>query len=341
MMRKKEVFRMIPPYIHKKSKFYLVAPSFGCTTSPYQERLEKTIEELPKKGHSVMVGSNCFKNDGKCCSNTAQERANEFMRAYQSDAEVILSVGGGEMMTEILDYIDFKEIKKLPPKWFVGFSDNTHLTFTLTTLSDVTTIYGPCAGYFHFKKYAFDVKDTYDMLMGKLDFEGYPGYESIKNTEDPFSQYQLNCKKIITPFQYTSAFHGTLIGGNLDCLISLCGTPYDKMKEYQEKHPEGLIFYFEACDLNCVGIKRALLQLKRAGWFQNIKGFLSGRPLCLGEDFLGVTPENAVTDILGDLNVPILLNVDLGHLPPSMPMKNGVEATVTYQNKNLYISYKD
>lgn len=330
---------MIPPYINKNSKFYLVAPSFGCTTSPYKERLEKTLITLPKKGHEVMVGPNCFLAEGKCASNTPQKRAEEFMKAYESDAEVILSVGGGEMMVEILDYIDFDKIKKSPPKWFVGFSDNTNLTLTLTTLSDVTTIYGPCAGGFHFNRYSYDVKACYQMLMGKKDFKGYYLFESKTKNEDPLGNYKLTRKKIITPYNYQEPFTGTIIGGNLDILQNLCGTPYDKMKEYAESK-EGIIFYFEACDLNPLGIKRALLQLKRAGWFSNIKGFLSGRPLCLNQEILGITDQNAVIDILKDFNVPILMNVDLGHIAPSLPMKNGVEATVKYENNNIYINYK-
>lgn len=331
---------MIPPYLKSKAVFYFIAPSFGCTTSPYQERLTKTCEELPKKGHTILLGPNCFSAQGKCASNDAEKRAKEFMNAYQSQADVIVSVGGGEMETEILDYIDFKTIRKLPPKWFVGFSDNTHLTFTLTTLADVTTIYGPCAGNYHFKTFSYDVKDAYDMLYGKLDFEGYPFYESVPDRTDPLADYKLDTKKVIVPFQYSAPFSGCLIGGNLDCLVQLVGTPFDQMKAYQRKHPEGLIFYFEACDLSVVGIKRALLQLKRAGWFTNVNGFLSGRPLCMDQEFLGITDQNAVTDVLKDLNVPILLNVDLGHLSPSMPMKNGVEAMVCLEQGNIKIHYK-
>ena len=85
---------MIPPYIKKNSKFYLVAPSFGCTTSPYKERLEKTLITLPKKGHEVTVGPNCFLAEGKCASNSPQKRGQEFMEAYESNTDVILSVGG-------------------------------------------------------------------------------------------------------------------------------------------------------------------------------------------------------------------------------------------------------
>lgn len=61
-------------YINKKSTIYLVAPSFGCTTSPYYERLNKAIPRLEKLGHEVIVGDNCYKAVGKCASNTPKLR---------------------------------------------------------------------------------------------------------------------------------------------------------------------------------------------------------------------------------------------------------------------------
>ncbi len=331
---------MKPSFLTKKSKIYLVAPSFGCTTHPYEERLKKAIIQLKSLGHEVIVGPNCFSALGKCASNTPELRAKEFMEAYRSDADAIFSVGGGELMYEILDFIDFEEIKKLPPKWFVGFSDNTNLTFTLTTLCELETIYGACAGHFHFEKYTYDVFDTYQMLQGKKDFKGYPKYESISDNTDPFSNYTLDTKKVITPYHYSKPFSGTLLGGNLDCMQLLCGTPYDKVKEYTTQHKEGIIFYFEACDLNVVGIKRALLQLKRSSWFHNIKGFLVGRPLCIGAEFAGVNHINACIDILEEYNVPILLDIDLGHLAPSLPFNNGAYATIEYKKNNIFITYK-
>ena len=329
-------------YLNKNSKIYLVAPSFGCTTSPYYERLNRAIPRLEKAGHTVIVGDNCFKAVGKCASNTPELRAKEFMDAYRSDCNAIISVGGGEMMTEILDHIDFEEIKSLPHKWFVGFSDNTNLTFTLTTLCDIPTIYGSCAGGFHFKKFTYDVKDTYDMMFGKKEFKGYPKYESTPDKSDPFNDYVFDKKKVITPYNYEKPFSGTLIGGNLDIMQMLIGTPYDNMANYCKKHDEGIIFYCEACDLSVLGIKRALIQMKRAGWFDhNIKGILVGRPLCIGQEFLGVDHLNACTDVLGELNVPILMDIDLGHLSPTMPMKNGVKVEVTFKNKNIYYNYEE
>ena len=45
---------------------------------------------------------------------------------------------------------------------------------------------------------------------------------------------------------------------------------------------------------------------------------------------------NAV-DVLKDLNVPILVDVDLGHLPPTMPLITGSLGVVNYKDNDLKI----
>ena len=44
---------------------------------------------------------------------------------------------------EILEYLDFDRIKTAEPKWIQGYSDITILTFIITTMLDIATIYGP------------------------------------------------------------------------------------------------------------------------------------------------------------------------------------------------------
>ena len=332
---------MKPKYIKNNSKLYLIAPSFGCTTSPYEERLVKSISTLNNLGYRISLGENCYKDEGIAASNTPQERAKEFMQAYTSNADAIISVGGGEMMIEILEHLDFEKIKSLPPKWFMGFSDNTVLTYTLTTICDIETVYGVNATRFYTTPLMCDSNDALRMLHGANSFEGYPQFELEENKEErPFNDINFDTDKIITPYLYKKPFTGVLLGGCLDVLINICGTKYDKTKDYISKHKkDGIIFYFEACDLNPLSFRRALIQLKNAGWFENVKGFLIGRSYHYKEELFGVTAEASSLDILGDLNVPILINVDLGHLKPSLPMRNGAIATVSYEQTNIKIKY--
>ena len=155
-----------PKPIGEGATLSLVAPSFGCTTEPYRTRLEESIRILSSLGYRIEEGRNIRLNAGVASSNTPASRAKEFEEAYFGKGDAILSVGGGELMCEILPFVDFKAIRIAKPKWFVGFSDNTNLTFTLTTLADLVTVYGPCAGQFFSYPFRYATEDTFRLLKG-------------------------------------------------------------------------------------------------------------------------------------------------------------------------------
>lgn len=331
-------------YLKENGKISLVAPSFGCTTEPYQTRLKIAIDNLKQDGFTISEGVNIFASKHKIRSNTARKCAEEFMEAYRSDSNAIISVGGGEIMCEILPFINFKELEKLPHKFFMGFSDNTNLTYTLATLSHIPTIYGPCAGSFGFKPYKYSVKDGLDLLMGKVkDTYGYPVWERYKNkSDDPLKEGNYTEKKVLRVYPNSEVeIKGRLLGGCLDCLITLCGTKFDKTKEYIEEYKEdGFIWFLEACDLSPVGIQRALFQLRQAGWFKYCKGFIMGRPLCFRKKMFGITHYRAIKEALKGIDVPLILDADLGHFDPSMPIITGVVASVEVKNENIHIHYE-
>ena len=331
-----------PAYLKKGDIVRFVAPSFGVTTEPYMSRHTRSAKNWKRFGYVIEEGPNVHRNDGVAGSASPKERADEIMAAFASDASLILSVGGGETMDEILPYLDFAKLKAGEPKWFMGYSDNTNLTFPLAILCDTMSIYGPCGPQFFMKEPRLSEKDALRMLEGEKDFAGYPKYSKTKtNPDKPFLPFRLSQKKVITPINYKKPMKGILLGGCLDCLINMCGTKYDKVKEFNKKHPEGVIWFLEACDLSPLGIRRALWQLKEAGWFENANGFLIGRPLCGEANWMGVDRFNAVTDILGELGKPMLLDIDLGHVPPALPIITGASAKVVYKNENIYIHYED
>ena len=329
-----------PEFLRKNDLIYLVAPSFGCTSEPYATRLDASIKNLRKLGYRIQEGRNVRLAEGCVASASPLERAKEIHDAFASDAKLILSVGGGELMDEMLPYLDLELIKNAKPKWFMGFSDNTNLTFVLATHCNLMSVYGPCAPSFYGKKLRYAEKDALDMLSGALHYEGYPKWSiSKRNLDHPLWGYRLSQPKIITPYLYKEPFEGIMLGGCIDILALLCGTCFDRVNEFVDAHPEGIIWYLEACDLNALALRRAYFQLKEAGWFRNARGFLLGRPLSAREEIMGADRFNAAADLLLELGAPILLDVDLGHLPPSMPIKNGAHAKVALQNGNLIIDY--
>ncbi len=333
-----------PKFIKQKDEIALVAPSYGCTFEPYVTRLNKSIEVL-NQYFEVICGPNVYKAEVIGRSNTEFLCAEEINYFFQkASTKALLSVGGGELMMEILPYLDFQLIKK-NPKWFMGYSDNTNLTYLLPTLCDVSSIYGPNAPSFGITPWHSYLCDSVDLLTGnKLIVKSYGKWEKPEkhNSDDPLAPLVLteDTKMIAYPADKLQ-FSGRLLGGCLDLLVCLVGTPFDKTSEFIEKYQkDGIIWFIEACDLNTMAIRRALLQLELAGWFKNVKGFIIGRPLNAQEAYCGLDQYEAVKHILDKYNVPIIFDVDLGHLPPSMPLITGSKAYISLENNELIIDMK-
>jgi len=319
-------------------KIYLIAPSFGCTTSPYKERLDKALKTLKKLGFEYIIGKNVYLNNGIASSNTPELRAIEFINAYKSDADIIWSVGGGEVMCEILEYINFDELKNIKPKWFIGYSDNTNLILPLATKLNLESIYGPCAPSLYINEY--EVKETFEILKGKKIFKGYKSFQLSKDDEI-YPKYHLDKRNKLSAYNYDKPFEGKLLGGCLDCLVTLSGTKFDNVAEFTKNSKEKIIFFLEACEMNPMDIMRGLFQLKNTGWFNNVSGFIIGRSMFYGMEQFGMYDKDAYIESLKYLNVPMIFNCDFGHLGPTIPIRSNAYAKISIENNLLKIEYNE
>lgn len=333
-----------PEFLQEGGTIGFIAPSFGCTIEPYKTAFLHAQEKFQKAGYRLKLGPNCYEDSGIGISNTPKLCAQEVNQFYCSgENDVLISCGGGELMCEILDYIDFEQISGAKPKWFMGYSDNTNLTFLLPTLCDVAAIYGPCAASFGMEPWHPAIRDAFELLGGrKTVMCGYDGWEkeSLKNAQNPLASYQITEPRILRcfPEEMPVNIRGRLLGGCMDCLTNLIGTPYDAVKSFAERYrDEGIIWFLESCDLNIMSIRRAIWQMLHAGWFEHVRGFLIGRPGCFGEEGMGLDQYRAVYDLLRPLNVPVIMDVDIGHLPPMMPLICGSLAEVSVEGNEITV----
>ncbi|MBQ6843849.1 MAG: LD-carboxypeptidase [Agathobacter sp.] len=343
-----------PEFLKENGTIGFVAPSFGCATEPYYSAFNNALKKWQEMGYKTNLGQNCFASSGIGISNDPKLCGEELNEWYCDDNnDVIISCGGGELMCEVVPYMDFEQMKKATPKWYVGFSDNTNFVFLSTILMDTAAIYGPCASTFGMEPWHDAVQDVWDLLHGKINtVTGYDKWEKegLKDEENPFVPYNVTEPRIIKKYlcengkaiesQEDITFEGRLLGGCMDILQMYPGTPFDKVKEFNEKYKEdGIIWFLEACELNLMSIRRCLWQLKQAGWLENLKGFLIGRPMLFGEEMFGIDQYRAVTDVLAEYNVPIIMDLDIGHLPPMMPIISGSTAKVMVKGNDISIQY--
>lgn len=334
-----------PDFLQDGGCIGFVAPSFGCNIEPYRSAFDNAQRKFQQMGYQLKLGPNCYEGKGIGISNTPDQcgkELNDFFR--DGEAEVLISCGGGELMCEVLPFVDFDQLRSGKPKWYLGFSDNTNMTFLLPTLCDTASIYGPCAPSFGMEPWHPVLTDSLSLLTGKKHtVQGYEKWEreSLKTEENPLEPYHVTEEKRLVRFpDQDVTIRGRLLGGCLDCLSNLVGTRFDRVAEFTERYREdGMIWFIEACDLNPMGIRRAVWQLREAGWFQYVKGFLVGRPLCFGEELMGLDQYHAVYDVLREYQVPVIMDVDLGHLPPSLPIICGSVAEISVSGNRITIQY--
>ncbi len=346
-----------PEYLKKNGTIGFVAPSFGCNINPYLDAFNNAKSKFEAMGYGLDLGPNCYLGEGVGISNTPKKCGDELTNYYCSENNnVLLSCGGGELMCEILDFVDFDRIREANPKWYMGYSDNTNFTFLLTTLCDTASIYGPCAPSFGMEPWHDSLKDAINLITGKfcgnnneIVIDSYDKWEleSLKTPENPFVPYNLTQKTSIKKYLgYDEVmgnlnFEGRLLGGCMDCLKTLIGTRYDNVKNFCEMYKDtGIIWFLESCELNLMDIRRTMWQMESAGWFKFVKGFIIGRPQRYDEEIFGINQYEAILSVAGKYNVPIAMDADIGHLPPMMPIVTGSLGHVTTNGDKLSLKMK-
>lgn len=313
---------------------------------------DHALDRWQGMGYGTVLGPNCYAGEGIGISNTPEKCGAEVMEMFcGKEADALISCGGGELMCEILEHVDFQQLAQANPKWFMGYSDNTNLIYPLVTLCDTAAIYGPCAAAFGMEPWHASIKDAFELLTGaKRTVESYPLWEkeSLRDEENPLQPYYVTeplalkvytgTEWIVSPKEETKlCVTGRLLGGCMDCLVNLLGTRFDGTAAFCEKYREdGILWMLEACDLNVMGIRRAMWQMEQAGWFRYVKGFLFGRALN-SEAMMGLDAYQAVLAVAAKYQVPVIMDLDMGHLSPMMPLVVGSVATVALRGNHVRV----
>ena len=310
--------------IKKGSTIGMIAPSFGLFDEVHLNNYNNAKKFFIESGCKVVEAKSIY-TENFLNETSAKVRAKEFMDMYlDSNIDLLISVCGGELLCELLEYIDFDLIKKAKPKYILGYSDNTNLTFLLTTLCNIETIYGINATAFSKMNLKY-VRDTFDLLSGnKIEFDSYNVYEN-------------ELEEFVNEVEYIGSvdMKGIMLGGCLEILRMLCGTKYDKVEEYTKN--KKIIFYFDVCEYKPLEVYHALWQLRNANWFKNAIGFVFGRT-ANNYDYLSY--EDAINRALGDITKNIVINADLGHIHPIIPFINGRECHVIVKDKKGNFIYE-
>lgn len=324
-----------PKFLNKNDVIGVTAPSDGVSDYIKQNRLDSAILKWQEYGYKIIETEHVRCSvDGKSCDSKTQ--AKELEELFLNDkVSVVFCVSGGDFLLEMLTYLDYSIIER-NPKWIQGYSDPTGLLFTITTKLDIATIYGDNFKTFGMDPWHESLVNNHRILTGDLvkqnnflmyEKEGIK-YETgleLYNLDTPVEWKSLNRDNEVT-------IKGRIIGGCIDVLVSLVGTKFDYAKEFIERYKEdGIVWYFDNAELTSEQLIRALWQLKMAGWFKHSKGIIFGRSMT-ESSYYEISFENALNKSLNDLEIPVLWNLDLGHISPRMTIINGSLVEINYKD---------
>ncbi len=325
-----------PKLLEPGYKIGVTATSAGFTEETDLIRLESGMKHFSDLGYPVVVTDNVRKCE-KGRSSDGPTRAFELLQLVQDpEIRAIIAASGGDYLVEMLPYIDFELIKE-NPKWLQGFSDTTGLVFTITTNLDIATIYANNFSSFGMGEWHSSLYNNLRTLEGKdiiqQSFDYYQdGYQPrITGLEGFVPEKEVRWVNLY-PTKYDQnnelTITGRALGGCLDVCLNLVGTRYDKVKEFAHRYQrDKILWFFESYALNTEALIRGLWQLKEAGWFEHAAGFVFGRP-CMYDTDNDTSYKDAVLSVLGSLNLPIILDADIGHKPPQFTMINGAIACI-------------
>jgi muramoyltetrapeptide carboxypeptidase len=311
----------------------VTAPSSGVPADLWP-RLEFCVEDLRRRGYDVLVGD-CTAGEG-IVSAPAVERAAELMgMLLDPRVRAVVPPWGGELLVEVLPHLDLEALRRAVPTWVVGFSDTSTLLLPLTTVAGMATVHGQ-----NLLETPYEVPpplahwlDVVTLPAGASVVQGAPtahrahGFDPWQ--DDPtLTQYSFDSGgrwSLLDPSAGPLKVQGRLVGGCIETVSILASTAYGDLPAFARAHaPEGLLVYVEASGDVATDIARDLWRMRLAGWFDDARAVLVGRTTAPDAD--GFTQLDAVRSVLGDLGLPVVLDVDCGHVPPYLALVNGALA---------------
>jgi muramoyltetrapeptide carboxypeptidase len=266
------------------------------------------IAMLRSWGLRPVPAAHAFDQHGYLAGRDAN-RAADLNAAFADPAmRAVVVTRGGYGSQRILDRLDLRAVRR-DPKPVVGFSDVTALQLALWRGARLACVYGPGAAWRAERTGPGSADSLRDAVMTT---------EPVVVKQDPAAPTAAVTWPAGPAGPRTAA--GPLLGGNLCLLAATLGTG---------DFPDltGAILLIEDVNEPPYKVDRMLTQLRRAGVLAGLAGVAVGQFVeCADQGPIDVT--EVLAERLGDLGVPVLGGLPIGHGPDPLAVPVGVPAAL-------------
>ncbi|KAB1158866.1 LD-carboxypeptidase [Tenacibaculum aiptasiae] len=282
-----------PPYLQKGDTIAIVAPA-GILKNR-KHIIDKAKELAESWGLKVVYGKHMF-NQNHHFAGTDEERCQDVQDALDNpNIKAIWSARGGYGSVRILDKLDFTKFKE-NPKWIIGYSDITA---------------------FHNHIHNLGVETMHGMMGTSMQDEIEDIPETIETLRKALFGETLNYTIQSSKYNRIGEVSGEIIGGNIAILASMLGSD-------SQMSTEGKILFIEEIGEYKYAIDRMLQSLKRAGYFNKLKGVIVGDMTKIKRNTTpwGSSIEQLILDVIPK-DIPVMFNFPAGHEPDNRALIMG------------------
>ncbi len=236
-------------------------------------------------------------------SGTGKERADAVNAFYQnSNIKAIFDISGGNVGNNVLEYLNYGLIRS-NPKPFFGYSDVTTVLQAIYT----KTGQGGC-------------------LYQLRNLVGQDGAAQRARFAETLMRGGHSLYDAAYTFLRGSQISGTVVGGNLRCLLKLAGTPYWPALD-------GKVLFLESLGGGPGEIAAMAVQLRQIGVFHQIAGLLLGAFSKMEQERLSPSAPELFLRVTEPFDTPVAQTSEIGHQPDSKALQIGSAVHITRQSE--------
>ena len=326
-----------PAPLNPGDRIGVTAPSSGVPDA-LRPRLDLAVRTLRDRGFEVIVGECIGDGDGIVSAPAADRAAELAAMLLDPTIRAVVPPWGGELAVEVLPLLPWSDLAAAEPTWLVGYSDLSTLTLALTLRSGVATLHGQnlLDTPYAVPSPLLAWTDVLSRPTGSSVVQGASTHHRLRDHDDWVADPAVAALTLDTPGRWSLLdpgagplrVRGRLLGGCIETVGILAGTPYGDVPAFAAEHAgDGVVLHLEAGGDGAVDIARDLWRMRLAGWFDVADAVLVGRTRAPASG--AFTQVDAVRSALAGLDVPVALDVDCGHVPPHLALVDGAVAEVT------------
>ncbi|MFD8381740.1 LD-carboxypeptidase [Streptomyces sp. NPDC059679] len=302
----------------------VVAALSGPLDARYAPDLERAVAEIERMGFRVRLAPLLEAGRHRWWSAARPDEIAEEFNGLLRDPEVraIVAHDGGQTVFGYLDLIDFDAIRA-DPKPILGYSDISLLHLVLYARTGLVGFHAdlatPGLGG-HWQRASAARRQE----LGKL-------YATLLTSTEPIGA--LPASPLWECWRAGCA-EGPLIGGVINRIVLAQATPFALPLECFD----GAVLFWEELGGQASYVWSYLQILRHSGILDRIAGMVVGVPEAIdGLDSPDGSPTLAeiVLDVLGDRDIPVLGNVEVGHAGPNLPMPVGIRVALDAEERTL------